>query len=90
MEVHLEQKQESGFLAMGITKLHCSQTPEIPIQPPTHHHLCRPSMQRTTPKHSGFPTEPGVARLPAPQHWAPSAHTGTQGGELQPLNPQGS
>lgn len=39
MEVHLEQKQESGFLAKGITKLHCSQIPEIPIQSPIDCHL---------------------------------------------------
>lgn len=50
MEVHLEQKQESGFLAMGITKEGCSQIPETPPHSPPPP-LCRTSI-RTSPEHT--------------------------------------
>lgn len=67
MEVHLEQKQEPGLVAMGITKLHCSQIPEIPIQSPIHHHLfAGQALKYPPPKHSTFPTEPGDSTSPTP------------------------
>lgn len=58
MEVHLEQQQESGFLAMGITKLHCDQSPAIPIQPPEPFTPAGQALNNL-PKHSPLPTEPG-------------------------------
>lgn len=74
MEVHLEQQQEPGFLAMGITKLHCDQSPATPIQPPEPFTSAGQALN-TLPKHSPLPTEPGAPHLPAP-----SAHPGAQGG----------
>lgn len=55
MEVHLEQKQEPGFPARGITKLHCSQIPEIPIQSPIDCHLSAGQALKNHPETQHFP-----------------------------------
>lgn len=82
MEVHLEQQQESGFLAMGITKLHCDQSPEIPIQPHEPFSSLQAQHYNNHPKHSSLPTQPGGSTPPSPQHWAPRAHPAAQAGSV--------
>lgn len=82
MEVHLEQQQEPGLLAMGISKVHCSQTPEIPPSPQQtittitslqarHQNLPQTAV---SPQNQQFPA-------PAPQLWAPGP-TQELGGEM--------